>query len=75
MTSFYKITAYNTQALYFWGSEGNADRYTDWLNRNREINAYSAQAIPEGEWAEYENRDDVLNGEDVCWDDFTAGDE
>ena len=74
MTSFFKIDAYNTQALYFWGSEENADRYTDWLNRNREINVYSAQAIPEGEWAEYEGRDDVLNGEEAYWDDFMEAD-
>ena len=74
MTSFFKIDAYNTQALYGWGSEENADRYTDWLNRNREINVYSAQAIPEGEWAEYEGRDDVLNGEEAYWDDFMEAD-
>ena len=70
MTSFFKIDAYNTQALYFWGTEENADRYVDWLNRDREINTYSAQAIPADEWAEYEGRDDVLNGEEAYWDDF-----
>lgn len=75
MTSFFKIAAYNTQALYFWGTEENAERYVDWLNRDREINTYSAQAIPEADWAEYEGRDDVLNGEEAYWDDFMEGDE
>lgn len=75
MTSFFKIAAYNTQALYFWGTEENAERYVDWLNRDREINTYSAQAIQEAEWAEYEGRDDVLNGEEAYWDDFMEGDE
>lgn len=70
MTSFFKIAAYNTQALYFWGTEANADRYVEWLNRDREINTYSMQEIPEAEWAEYEGRDDVLNSEEAYWDDF-----
>ena len=73
MTSFYKITAYNTQALYFWGSEADASRYVDWLNRDRDINVYSARSIPEAEWAEYEGRNDVLSGEEYGWDDFMAG--
>lgn len=74
MTSFFKITAYNTQVLYFWGAEGDADRYVDWLNRDREINVYSAQAIPEGQWGDFEGRDDVLSGEEPCWDDFMSDD-
>ena len=74
MPSFYEITAYNTQALYFWGTEANAERYVDWLNRDREINVYSARAIPEADWAEYESRDDVLNGEEAYWDDFMDAD-
>jgi hypothetical protein len=70
MNSFFKITAYNTQSLYFWGNEEQCDRYTDWLNRDREINMYSFTSIPESEWTEYEDRDDVLSGEEVDWDDF-----
>ena len=70
MTSFFKIAAYNTQALYFWGTEENAERYVDC-----EINTYSAQAIPEAEWSDYEDRDDVLNGTEAYWDDFMEGDE
>lgn len=70
MTSFYAIAAYNTQALYFWGTEKDAGRYVDWLNRDRDINVYTMAAIPEGEWADYEGRDDVLSGEEAYWDDF-----
>lgn len=70
MNSFFKIAAYNEAALYFWGTEANAARYVEWLNRDREVNTYSMDAIPEAEWAEYEGRDDVLNGEEAYWDDF-----
>ena len=70
MTSFYKIEAFNTAALYFWGTEEDVDRYVDHLNRNREINVYGYRAIPEDQWEEYEGRDDVMNGEEAGWDDF-----
>lgn len=70
MNSFFAISAYNTQALYFWGTEADADRYVDWLNRDREINVYSRTAIPQEQWADYENRNDVLSGEEPYWDDF-----
>lgn len=68
--SFFKITAYNTQALYFWGAEVDANRYVDWLNRDREINVYSAHPIPETDWPEYQGRDDVLIGTEPAWDAF-----
>ena len=69
MLSFYKITAYNCQSLYFWGTETDAERYVDWLNRDREINVYSAQAIPE---SECEEPDDALSGQEPGWDNFMA---
>lgn len=72
MTSYYKITAHNAQALFFWGTEADADRYVDWLNRNLAINVYAASAIPEDQWPEYEGRDDILSGEEYGWDDFMA---
>jgi hypothetical protein len=70
MTSFFAITAYNTTSLYFWGTDTDAERYVDWLNRDRENNVYSASAIPEDQWSDYEDRDDVLSGEEPHWDDF-----
>lgn len=72
MTSFYKIAAYNAQALYFWGADADCARYVDWLNRDRDINTYSYAAIPTEQWAEMERRDDVLSGEEYDWDDFMA---
>lgn len=72
MNSFFQIAAYNTQALYFWGTDADCVRYVDWLNRDRDINVYSHRAIPESEWADYEGRDDVLSGEEPGWDDFMA---
>lgn len=74
MTSFFQITAYNAQDLYFWGTEQDAARYVDWLNRDRDINHYSASAIPQADWAEYEGRDDVLSSEDAYWDEFMSDD-
>lgn len=72
MTSYYKISAYNTQAIIVWGDAADAERYVDWLNRDREINAYSATEIPESEWADYEGRDDVMSMCEPYWDDFMA---
>ncbi|WP_288949529.1 hypothetical protein [uncultured Paracoccus sp.] len=74
MASFYKISAYNSQSLYFWGREADCARYVDWLNRNREINVYRFAAIPESDWGEYEGRDDILSGDEPCWDDFMGDD-
>lgn len=36
----YKFTAYNSQAMYGWGTEAEAEAYAEHLNRNREINVY-----------------------------------
>lgn len=70
MTSFYRISAYNTEALYFWGPEADLIRYVDHLNRDREINVYGWEAMPQAEWAAFEGRDDILSSEDPSWDDF-----
>lgn len=72
MTSFFKITAHNAQEIIFWGADADCARYVDHLNRNRNINVYSMEAIPEAEWSEYEGRDDVLSGEEYGWDNFMA---
>jgi len=75
MTKFFKISAYNTNPVFFWGTSENADRYVHYLNRDRENNVFSATTIPAAEWAEYENRDDVLSGEEPYWDDFMNDDQ
>lgn len=40
MSKAYKFAAYNSQALYGWGTEAEAIAYADHLNRDREINVY-----------------------------------
>jgi len=47
--NLYKFTAYNSQALYGWGTEVEADQYADHLNRDREINVYGYQLITDPE--------------------------
>jgi hypothetical protein len=36
----FEFTAYNTETLYGYGTETEANLYLDWLNENREINEY-----------------------------------
>lgn len=65
MNKLYKFHAYNTQAMYGWGDDAEADAYCDFLNRNREINVYS--------WTEITDTEDIArhesNGEGVNLDD------
>lgn len=52
MLKAYKFTAYNSQALYGWGNEAEADAYATHLNRDREINVYGfAEVVDEDEVA------------------------
>ena len=46
---FYKFHAYNTQAIYGWGDDAEADAYCEFLNRSREINVYSWTEITDAE--------------------------
>lgn len=73
---FYKITAHNTDALYAWSfNAADIQRYVDWLNRDREINVYSAQAVINAdEIAQLETQGDVLNMDEPSWDDFMEDD-
>lgn len=47
------FTAYNSQAHYGFGTEAEADAYSDILNRKREINVYGYEAV--------EDEDALLN--------------
>jgi hypothetical protein len=40
----WSIGAYNTEGIYAYGTESEVDRYVNWLNRDREINLYSAES-------------------------------
>lgn len=45
MLSLYRFSAYNSQTEYGWGTEEEAGKYCDYLNRSREINVYGYREI------------------------------
>ena len=49
MGNWHKFTAYNSQAQYGYGTEKEAEKYADFLNRNREINVYGFAVVNEAE--------------------------
>lgn len=49
MLNLYKFTAYNSQAMYGWGDDADADAYCDHLNRKREINVYGWTQITDAD--------------------------
>ena len=49
---WYEFTAYNSQAIYGYGTKDVADRYCDHLNKGREINVYG-YSIAEGSNEDY----------------------
>lgn len=62
MPTLYKFTAYNSQAMYGWGNDAEADTYCDRLNRDREINVYSHSAITDAdEIAEHDSNAEGVN--------------
>ncbi len=64
---FYKATAYNTQSIVFWASENSdVDRYIDWLNRDRDVNVYSAEELGEEGFED----DCAFSMDEPDWDDF-----
>lgn len=56
----FKFSAFNSQALFGWGDEAEAEAYCDHLNRDREINVYSFEEITDAD--EIERRDDGETG-------------
>lgn len=46
---WFAFTAYNSQALYGFGTQDEADRYCDLINSDREINVYAAEAIEDAD--------------------------
>ena len=51
-TQWYEFTAYNSETIYSYGTESEADQYCDHLNTNRESNVYAA-SVADGEDSEY----------------------
>ena len=50
--NWYEFTAYNTGDVYGYGSEEEAEKYCDLLNKDREINVYG-YAVAEGKDSDY----------------------
>lgn len=61
MNNLYEFAAYNSQKMYGWGDDAEADAYCDHLNRDREINVYAWRQITDTD--EIAKRD--RNGEGV----------
>ena len=49
MTTWYKFAAYNTETQYGYGTEKQAERYADHLNKGREINVYGFEPVTDVE--------------------------
>jgi len=47
--TWHRITAYNAQALYGYGTAADAAAYCDAINAGREINLYAAAALTDDE--------------------------
>ena len=60
MLNLYVFKAYNSQALYGWGDDAEADAYCDHLNRDFEINVYAWYQITDPD--EIAKRDDGETG-------------
>lgn len=45
MKKLYKLKAYNSQVIFGWGEESEADVYCDFINRYRTENLYSYEEV------------------------------
>jgi hypothetical protein len=67
MYSFYEFRAYNSQIIYGYGTERDADLYEDFLNIGREINHYGKSAVSKYRAKELrlDDRDDIVDLDDA----------
>lgn len=45
-SNWYEFTAYNSEAIYGYGTEAEAAEYCERLNKDRDINVYSYDVAP-----------------------------
>lgn len=45
MEATYKFSAYNTESVYGYVTEVEADRYLDLLNKGREVNLFEMESV------------------------------
>lgn len=69
--AWYAFRAYNTQNVYAFGTEKQAERYADKLNENRDINVYGAYRLTDEEAAELklEDNTEAFSLDEVEYDD------
>lgn len=67
MEKWFAFRSYNSQTIYGFGTDQDADRYIDTLNTGREINVYGAYALGEDEAGELglDDNTDALNLDDA----------
>lgn len=71
MEKWHAFTAYNSQAQYGFGTEAQAKKHCDYLNRNRDINVYGCKALSNERVAELrleESYGDAFNFDDCNYD-------
>ena len=56
----FKFEAYNTESFYGFGSEEEANRYCDHLNKDRDINVFGAGEITDPEEYVMANSDSAI---------------
>ncbi len=59
MENWYEFTAYNSQALYGYGTADEAGAYCAILNRDREVNVYGYQTLNNESAARLDDGDDT----------------
>ncbi len=66
MEQWFAFRAFNSQTLYGFGTDEQADKYAEHLNQSREINVYGAHPMTTDEAIELrvDKRDDAFNLDD-----------
>lgn len=73
--ALYEITARHAKTMYFKGTEDDCDRYVEWLNEDRNTDFYSYDELPQDQWDDFEDHDDLISSEEPGWDDFMEQEE
>jgi hypothetical protein len=59
MEKWFEFTAYNSQAAHGFGTEEEASKYCDILNRSRDVNQYHYREMEGNETAALDSGDDT----------------
>ena len=69
--SWYAFRTYNSKNIYAYGTEQQAERYAEKINKDRDINVYGAYRVSDEEAAELKLEDstEAFNLDEVEYDD------